>query len=595
MSVYSGSLRWMKQGSWWPRPSAVRRHPAAFDHATIHFNLTTNVSEPINLERASRLLLDSGLAWSAAWPSERGVRLSRGLGEFDRATDSAEQFMIDAGSVTTRQQWRRLRRRHRTLLNGDAAADDAVAAASVEDTVAEAVDSIDGARTVLLDHQKVSAVERAVDRHLFSGRSQDEDHFVRLLLANSYHSLRGPGDTLVDPVVFEPRLLLHQSGLIQLTIALPLAWTPTTEDVVKFTRADNPAITTSKVPAPLIEHLDREHLRGDWTGSEDVGSAMWRTEFDEPATLEDVLNLHLGAVTSIARLGDTQAWMIHPTTILRAARCCSSPRIWAKRHNPEMQQISARFQGPMKPSAGWTADEDFSVSPHTSTYLNIGASTHLIRSGSGPDAADHWMTVMVVEHALNYLWRLRMLETRATAFRLTPRDLDTLYADSISALAEFSQTDTRYGSAREMSRRLISEHGGHNLRDTLIATLNLSAQVFATRSAVRSASRQNSLAVIGLLVAIVVAIPTVQQLLSLKTDDRGSFGPFIVDWAARNGVLGASALTVAVVVTIAALSWTFLRLRRLQRRVSVPRRFRRRGHGASREIEVALGPEDDPW
>lgn len=78
------------------------------------------------------------------------------------------------------------------------------------------------AEAAYLGTQVVSAAVRESDANLFGGPDRDGDGFVRLMLRESYHDFVLPGSGEKHHVVFEPRLLLHESGVAQLDLALSL-------------------------------------------------------------------------------------------------------------------------------------------------------------------------------------------------------------------------------------------------------------------------------------------------------------------------------------------------------------------------------------
>lgn len=585
-------MRWLLRQRWGGTP----HHEAEFVNPTIHFTITTNVSSTVNLESASRKLLQEGLAWSSAWPSEVGVRLGRTLGELDRDVDRFDRFIASIKAADSRWDWWLLRLRYRRELRGIASAPSASEPAGSDDAPDEIDDDpLQFARDVLIDHQKVSTAERVVDRQLFGGVAQDEDHYVRLILANSYHDLNDQrGNAESRRMVFEPRLMLHQSGLIQLTIAVHLKGTFKTREVVHYSHATAEIILHSDLPAPLVSHLPARDVAGSWMDVIDVGNRMRSITFTDGASMSDVLDLHIGAVRSIAKLGMTGPWLIHPTTVAHAGRCCTDQEAWTLRHASDVAQISARHSKPMKVPTGWGASTDLSIDPQTSTYVNLGSSTHVVRSGPELEAAEQLFTVMLIEYGLTLYWRLRMLEARGAQFNLRERDLKSLYIDSIQMLSELRHNNVSYGSARDITRQLVRDLGGDAIQQTLTTTLDLSAQTFAASSASRAAYRQVVLAVIGSLVAAVVAIPTVTDLLSGVRDSppTGLLSP--VGWAAEAGARGAWILTATVIFVVGAIATTIPLVRAATRRFQVPRRMRRRGWRSTLgELPITFGPVDE--
>lgn len=76
------------------------------------------------------------------------------------------------------------------------------------------------AEEAYLDRQVVSVAIRQRDSDLFSRSSIDGDTYVRLMLRESYHDFQLPDSDEIHHVVFEPRLLLHRSGMAQIDLTI---------------------------------------------------------------------------------------------------------------------------------------------------------------------------------------------------------------------------------------------------------------------------------------------------------------------------------------------------------------------------------------
>nr|BFF25026.1 hypothetical protein GCM10025732_29910 [Glycomyces mayteni] len=188
-------------------------------------------------------------------------------------------------------------------------------------------------------------------------------------------------------------------------------------------------------------------------------------------------------------------------------------------------------------------------------------------------------TVLVIEYGMLLYWRLAEIERRAPRLSTGDRALTVLYRDIIQLFAELRQGSIRYGSARDISRSLIRHLGGDDMRAVIETSLSLGAQAYAAKRAATDARRSLGIALLGAIIAALVAVPVLSDLLDgAQGEAFGGFAGVLyapIEWAAGLGPWGPWAIlglafTAGAVVWLApiALKATTLRL---------PRLFRRRG------------------
>jgi hypothetical protein len=445
-------------------------------------------------------------------------------------------------------------------------------------------ENVESALRILIDAQKVSAAERAMDGGLFGGESRERDAFVRLLLRSSEHEFEIPGTgRRTQQVVFEPRLLLSESGEIQLTIAVSYDVILQTSQLVELSRSDRARLLRSDMPEPLMAGMPKPQSAwaGEWSDSVYLGARLRQINFDEPATMADALERHLNAVGAVIGESLPSEWFVYATIITSAGDCCRTRKCWERSHRADLNQVVARHSG-----SGVRLDPgtDFSIGEDESHYVNLAGSTHITLKGDPAEGIGQLQTVLLIEFGLLLYWRLRTLELRAEAFKLDERSLNRLYRDCIQLFIDLRHGDVKYGSAREISRHLVSELGGADIRATLEQTLELSAQAFSTRSAARDSGRALRLTFLATAITTVVAVPVIPQFLEAAKSLHGNslsdfvLGPF--RWAAEQGPWGTW-IVIGAVLAVPLLQWLIMRVP-LVRHLRIPRAYRRRGRTWSR-------------
>lgn len=584
--------------SWpWRRSKAAVEHEALFESVTIHFTLTTHANGPINLASASRRLLQRELAESAAWPSEHGIRLPPSLKPLGRSLAVGERLLRDIElfeSAPSPRSAVRFLLRHPTaarwpLLRGKrASADDGQG-------VRKMTEAINFARDVLVDAQKVSAAERHIDARLFGGGSRDRDEFVRLLLRGSSHEVKVPRSEERFRVVLEPRLLLHKSGVAQLTIAIPTEVALRTSQVVRLARPDLAEIVTSEMPEPFLAGYSANRLLGDWLEPATGGIRVRRMEFPETISIHDILESHIASVGSAFGARLPNHWIVHPTVIASAGSCCKDADEWMQRHGVDLTQVATRHPEGKGIDQKTMLGTNFSIDRDSVLYVNLGSTTRIQLRGVAPKPIDQLNTVLLIEHALLQYARLDELERSIEAFDLHEASLHALYRESLSVFTEMRQREVRFGSARTISKHLLTELGGEEMRRTIEGAVALQTEAYATNNAAAQSRRALRLTWIATILTSLVAIPTLRDLINYAPSlPQGSgLATFLapLQWAASTGAWGPW-VVVGAVIAFGVLTWFASAV--LSTRFKWPMNWRRRGWRPVIPLEVTDEPDDTP-
>lgn len=538
----------------------VVSHAAQFTEANVHFTMTTHAGGPLDLKRAVRRLLAADVAVAAAWPSESNVRVTTGVRKLTSSLRNADRLREDFSAFHEEKTWRsfsRLVLRHPGLVGANILRERNCEPidADLDANLSSLNEALGVGGGVVADVQQIAAVEREMDKRLFGGRSRDEDEFVRLTLRGSYHDLLLPGTSDTFHVVFEPRLLLHSSGVVQLTIAMPVDRDLITSQLVQLSRSDRGVIVLSQMAESLLKGLPTDRLRGRWLEELDAGARLREMVFDEKLTMAESLERYLFVVGEAVGKVLPREWNAYATVFATAGACCD-PAQWSVEHQEDLARITMRYSPAGRIHHEKLIGRNFSLDPESILFSNLASTTRIQIQGEPPDPIEHLDTVLLVEHVLLQYVRLRVLEEAVSSPKLLAARLQAEQSEAIAVFTNMRQYEIRYGSARQIATHLLADLGGDEMRRTIEAALGLAAQANATREASIQARRSLVLAWVGTALAVLVAIPALAELLDLVrmvpegsglaamlapmtwVANFGAWGPWIIVLALLGGSFG---------------------------------------------------------
>lgn len=542
-------------------------HFAMFSNATIHFTMTSHVGSPLGLEQAVRRLLAADLAVAAAWPSESNVLVAPGLQKLALALGKLEQHREDFRDFQYEKKFGsflRLLRRHPFLVGRSLVRRCNEATSGAENAVEMELSSVDEAcalgANIIIGAQKVAAVERALDANLFGGRSRYADEFVRMTLRASYHDICVPGTGETFYAVFEPRLLIHSSGVVQLTIAAHIDRKLNTPQLVQLSRSDRAVIVKSQMAEPILTDLPANQLRGRWLDEFDAGARLREMVFDTRVTMAETLERYLSAVGAVIGKRILREWNTYATVFATAGECCE-PALWSTVHQEDVARIGTRYSSPGRVQHDKLAGPDFSLEADSILMSNLASTTRIQTRGEPPTPIEHLNTVLLVEHVLVQYFRLRSLEELVLSSNLFGTRLQSAQYEAISVFSAMRQYEIRYGTARDLAAYLLTDLGGDDIRRTIETALGLAVQANATRDASVQARRSLVLTWVGTVLAVLVSIPTLSQLLDLvRETPEGSALAIVLTplmWAASFGSWGPWLIVVSLLGSV--IAWWLLR------------------------------------
>ena len=623
---------WTRSRFFWASSST---HNPSFDSASVHHILTVSLHGATDLSRWVRLLLDSDLAVSAAWPSETAIRVPYRQRKMARSIHKARSSVSMFEAATESGSWRSafaFARRHPrygipylrgkwistkaaprveeladtesftsfvklfffhpiiTMLHvlprvrfvrgkkkrdegaNPSPPSDPGQSISMPEVKSDPDDDdplkrLEEAERIMLDRQVVSAAIRQSDAELFGGSDRDGDGFVRLMLRESYHDFVLPGSEDRHQVVFEPRLLLHESGVAQIDLVLGAETSLDVRQLLAMMWGAEPVIVRSEMSMPLVQGTHWESLADFSEDRLDAGQPLGVIEHSEAVTMQNLLHLHLSAVLRIIKRR-YRYWSSYPVAIVGPSPCCG-PEEWQQAHREDLIRLTNRSSYQSDVAKHVAPPTNLSLSRDHSLFARLGSAIYLQWWGSPPKGIAELNTVLILEYALLLYVRLHSLEDDVSRIVSGERRLRARYRAAVRLFSELRQRDLRSGEARDIVRNVLDDHGAPEIRKTIETALSLSASAYSTRSAERAASRAWLLTVVATLIALVVALPPLQELLeSVPTTEPGEAWLFIpLRWVAAQGFWGpwiALGGILITVVTFRVLGWSWRwRIRRL--------------------------------
>ncbi|WP_152631277.1 hypothetical protein [Agreia bicolorata] len=400
---------------------------------------------------------------------------------------------------------------------------------------------LDEAEELMLNQQIVSAAERQIDGKIFGGRDHEEDRFVRLALRNSYHDFKLDGIDQEQHVVFEPRLLMHESGILQLSVRISSTGPLSTAQVIDLMWGPARRITRSELAAPLLKGSGWERDVTEWRDVLDGGARLALIEHENPVSISDFLTAQMNSI--IASIGvRLEGWVVYPTAMVEAGDCCTLHE-WKTRHREDIVRLATRSMTATRMSPTEDTPSDLSLQSDHSLYASLGSTTYIQWTGAIPHGLAELGTVLVIEYGLLLYLRLQTMEAVVARMVLGERRLKRRYRDAILLFSELRQGNVRAGEAREVVRHLLSELGADQIRPTIQAALELAGLAHSTVAASRASRRAWWVTLGGTVVAVLVSIPALQQLLvsvsALETDDGAEWAIAPLRYASTFGFWGA--------------------------------------------------------
>ena len=417
-------------------------------------------------------------------------------------------------------------------------------------------DVLNEAEELILEQQIVSAAERFTDRRMFGGADHDNDRFVRLQLRNSYHYFVPPGESEPQEVVFEPRVLIHRSGVLQLDLVIRAEGPLTTEQVLGLMYGPAPRIVRSEMSTPLLLGTDWESMESGFRAEPDMGRPLAYFDHERPVSMTDIAAIHVQAILSVLRRRSTH-WVNYPVALIEIGACCADSDEWKRKHANDIQMLAIRGNSAAVAASHLDPPRDLSLKSKNSLYGTMGSAVYIQWEGQSPRGIDELDTVLVFDYALLLFMRLQVLEQRVSRMSLRERALSKQYRQALSLFTDLRYGNLRHGETRDVVKHVLDDLGASHMRATIESALNLSSMAHATRSASRASRRAWWITVLATVITAFVALPTMLEVIAsaAAAPENLLFAPIagVLAWVRGLGFWGPWVLISLVIALITVL------------------------------------------
>ncbi len=582
--------------------SSSGSHDPLISEATIYYTFTSATEKPLDLHKAATRLLKSGVAETVCSPAEGEVRVSPRYRQLAKLHRKATRLQ-ESQRLLSEGQFRSLITRHplmamrvaasigRSLLRGEIPQEDVVEEDTSPDdsTLDEAIELIE--RSVAA-RQSVSGAQHAIESTLLRSAYRDSEPYLRLLLRPSRHWLihmaggtQREIDDFGSPSHVEALLLIHRSGVLQITFALTLPENLKGSAFSAFTFGGNLVCQASEISEPIIANAARDryerdvsHWLGEWREEEEEGTRWRRMQFREHASFADLFALYIDAILKVVKQDGGHEWQCYPVICIDKVTCCDGESEWLEAHGAYMATICNGGPSKLRESAiAELSPKNRSLVPDHSVFVTATNSLRIAWTESDYESSfiDHLQLIVPIEITLLQHWQLRNLESRLHATDERGFDVQAVQHEAIYGLREYRQSSLQHGTAIELTEHLLGAWRTERLHARIIDSLDQLQQLAAMEQTRQSASRANRLAAAAVVVALAVGLPAIEDTMEIakKIPEDGLWGTLAwpLKHFANQGDLGYWKLYIVLLGTVTA-AYIALLLKRYRFGVMVLRR-----------------------
>jgi hypothetical protein len=564
----------------------TEQHRARFDQTVAWFTFNFSFTKPVNIVQIANNLLRSGLAETASTPTSDEVRVSprylklarlvRSSGRLGRASDQLADpalkkwaFALRNPTLYTgaygRALWSVIRRRN---INDDGKA-------SEERALGEEMASVvQGIKRAVAVAQYKNAVFHAIEKDLYRPSFLQGNAYLRLDLRPTlnWHRTKDDGtvrsaDDFDEGVLTEAQLLVHRSGVMQLTIMVRLPANLASDGLIEHAHGGSPVIVAAEYPEVLLRLASQAGKAretawlGHWSSELREGQRWRRMNFEAPASITDLFNMYLDAIAAATKTPLNSGWLCYPTLFVDRTSCCAAREDWQHNHSKELSQVVSRIANDrlraekieaLTPSDSSLVDDD-------SVYMTVGMATVINwRLDRTPNFGQCLQRYIIIESCLLRYWQLVVLHTRLgeTLHKRRP-DIRRIQVETIGGMQEWSQSAITYGSATEVADDLLNELGVGRLHSGLIESLSQLQQMQEAQDSRQAATRSTVLAMVAVLATVLLGLPAVSAAVDVAhgTNEHSFIGKLAAPLrsAGHHGASGTWTLFLALVALVALI------------------------------------------
>ncbi|MBQ0847657.1 hypothetical protein J8N05_05425 [Streptomyces sp. BH-SS-21] len=515
-------------------------HEAVFAEGITYFVFSFDAGRPLDVQKTADKILRSGIAETVVSPRNGEVRVAhryRDLVRLMRHT-SALTGLAQALQERTLRRWAM---RHpiwaARIIGRPFFPRLGLSREGGSRRFDEVIDSLNSniafIQEAVAREQLINAMQHEAEKRLLRPDYLQSEPYLRLRLRSAGlwltridgGGMRAPGD-FGQGVEADVLLLIHRSGVMQLTVALRAPSGVKADDYRDLAFASSENVSAARVSEPVLRAVYGrrtkamlEEVAGDWDEEMEAGARWRRIPFERPSSVSSLFSLYADGIANVIDSDWSGDWFCFPVTFIDKVDCCESGERFKQVHGVELKNAILRsvdvsdirpefLEGLMPP--------DSSLTRATSLYFNMSSSFEVRWPGSpSADFYGHLQRLIVFESALLQYWQIRLLDRRVGITSGKLKEVRSLQVEAIFGLREYRESSISYGTAREIVDQLSSEWRNDRLYGHVLESVDQLQQLVGAAESARSAKRANSLAAIALVAAIFLGLPAVGDTLDI--------------------------------------------------------------------------------
>ncbi|MGW3412451.1 hypothetical protein [Streptomyces sp. NPDC000888] len=248
--------------------------------------------------------------------------------------------------------------------------------------------SINFIQEAVAREQSVNAVQHDMERRLLRAPYLQSEPYLRLHLRSAGQwltrlnggALRAPGD-ISEGIEANVLLLIHRSGVMQLTIALKLPDEISVEQYRELAFGSSEVVAASWIAEPVLRAAYgrgvEDALPGRWEEEIKAG-VRWRTlQHEAPVSMSDLFLLYAEGISRVIGSQWSGDWFCYPATFIDRVDCCESEEQFRRLHEVELKNAIMRdvdFSEVRPEQLDSLLPDEGALTRNTSLYCNMSSS-----------------------------------------------------------------------------------------------------------------------------------------------------------------------------------------------------------------------------
>ncbi|MFE5617451.1 hypothetical protein [Streptomyces sp. NPDC056524] len=511
-------------------------HEAVFDEGVNYYIFSFDAGGPLDIRQSADRLLRAGIAETVVSPRNGEVRVahryrdlarlvghSATLQDLDRATRDGGLL----GWMVRHPIWA-------AKIFGRALTGSRIGETTERGSTSESEllsENLSFIYESVAREQSINAVQNYMENELLNPSYLQSEPYLRLHLRGAKQwltrldggNLRTPGN-LDQGVMVDALLLIHRSGVMQLTIALRLPDEISLSQYREFAFGGSEVVAASSIPEPLIKAAAgsrrwEQGLAGYWEDDMSGGTRWRMMEHTSPASVSDLFSLYAAAISRTLGHAPYGEWFCYPATFADKVTCCATEDEFKRNHSVALNNLIARSidMDTVRPEfISKVLPEEGALTLERSLYCDPSSALEIRWSSTGGMKFErHLWTLLLLENTLLQYWQIRLLDRRISVTSGKLKEVRELQLEAIFGLREYRDSGITYGTAWELTERLLREWRVDKRYGHVLESLDQLQQLAVAAESIRGGRRANLLAAVALVVAIFLGLPAVNDTLEI--------------------------------------------------------------------------------